>query len=461
VAETAQVPEQTSPQEFAWPHTSGRSLAARERQVILAFGDAAVWLALSGLLAYIRWGPVGFRVEAALSVISWLLVGYFAGMYRLHTAARIRSSFEALVKTAAAVDAILLVAFYLHPEFASRTNILIMALAGPALVGLWRYVGGRFIAASKFERRAVIVGGGPCCVSLLEAIDAAAGHGLRVVGIVDEGVWSPATSVRGVPVLGTLSSVWNVVHEFKVEEVILALEEPPGPQLAGEVSKCYEHGVVVSLMPHVYGEVAGQVPVEHMGSHWLGAVPLTQPGGRLYDTLKRVLDIFVAGAGLILAFPLMLLIAAVIRVSSPGPVLFRQVRLGLYGQPFTLLKFRSMRAGSSEITRVGRLLRVTHLDELPQLLNVLRGDMSLVGPRPKRADKGRELEQTIPLYRARQSVRPGLTGWAQIAYRYAHSPEDETVKLRYDLYYIQHQSLLMDVVIIVRTVAQVLGRRGF
>jgi exopolysaccharide biosynthesis polyprenyl glycosylphosphotransferase len=461
MAEMTRLSERTFPQEFAWPESTGRSLARRERQFILAFGDAAVWLLLSGFLAYMHWGPVSFRVVASITVISWLLIGYFAGMYRLNTAARIRSSFEALLKTAVAVDAVLLLAFYLHPEFVSRINLLIMALGGPALLGIWRYLGGRFIAASKFERRVVVVGGGSCCASLLEAIDSTEGHGVRVVGIVDEDEWSPAASVRGIPVLGHVSAVWNVVHEFRAEEVILALEQPPGPRLADEVAKCYEHGVAVSLMPHVYGEVAGQVPVEHMGSHWLGAVALTRPGGWLYETLKRLLDISVSSVALIVLLPVIAVVAVAIRLTSSGPTLFRQARLGLHGRPFTLLKFRSMRVGTSDVTGVGKVLRVMHLDELPQLVNVLRGDMSLVGPRPKRAAEGRLLEMSIPLYRARQSVRPGLTGWAQIAYRYAHSPEDEMIKLRYDLYYIQHQSLLLDIVIIVRTFAQVIGRRGF
>jgi lipopolysaccharide/colanic/teichoic acid biosynthesis glycosyltransferase len=157
-----------------------------------------------------------------------------------------------------------------------------------------------------------------------------------------------------------------------------------------------------------------------------------------------------------------------VRLSSPGPILFRQTRYGLRGRPFDLIKFRTMSVDSAEkpaldrpVTPVGRWLRRMHLDELPQLILILRGDMSLVGPRPKRADEARQLEQTVPLYRVRYSVRPGLTGWAQIRYRYAHNPDDEMTKLRYDLYYVKHQSFLLDLSILVRTAEHVLGMRGF
>jgi lipopolysaccharide/colanic/teichoic acid biosynthesis glycosyltransferase len=152
-------------------------------------------------------------------------------------------------------------------------------------------------------------------------------------------------------------------------------------------------------------------------------------------------------------------------------VLFRQTRFGLHGHPFDVIKFRTMTVDAGQIlrdpadrervTRIGRLLRRMHLDEIPQLFLILRGDMSLVGPRPKRADEARELEQTIPLYRVRYRMRPGLTGWAQIRYRYAANPDDEMAKLCYDLYYVKHHSLLLDLTIIVRTAAHVLGMRGF
>lgn len=443
--------------ELGWPERPSRSLGRKERQTILALGDAAIWAGVIGALSAVGWGHINLAAGAIVSTIVWLVVGYFGRIYRLGTASRIRSSFEALVKTSVAVDAILLLTSYLQPRLMGRFAFMVLAVAGPMAIGIWRYLSGRFIAGSKFERRAVIVGGGARCLSLLEAIDATAGHGVRVVGVVDDGAWERVARVASVPVVGHVPAVWDVVHDLAAEEVILALEERPDPRLAHELAKCYEHGIAVTLMPHVYGEVSGQVPVEHMATDWLGAVPLNRPGGWLYDALKRIIDTSLSALALVILAPLLAMVSLVIRIWTPGPILFRQERLGLHGRVFTLFKFRSMDAGAHTVTSVGRILRRTHLDEIPQLLNVLRGDMSLVGPRPKRADEGRDLAERIPLYRARQSVRPGLTGWAQIVYRYAHTSHDEMIKLRYDLYYIQNKTLLLDFIILVRTASRLLG----
>jgi exopolysaccharide biosynthesis polyprenyl glycosylphosphotransferase len=459
VADIAVSAEREADRDYGWAPRKSRSLAVRERQTVLALVDIALLLALSAFLYVMHWGPSSFTLQGGLTALSWLLAGYFSGLYTLSVASRLRSLVEALLKTLVGMDAILLIAFYIHPVFVSRTDILIIAVVGPLIVGLWRLTVGRFVASSSFERRVIIVGTGQCCKSLLGVIDEQVGHGIRVLGLIAESV-EVSGRVHGVPVLGGIGETWSLVRDLEAEEVVLALEQPLGGDLGDEVGLCYERGVAVSLMPQVYAEVSGQVPVEHMGSHWIGAIPLTRSGGQLYHTAKRTLDVCVSGATLLVAMPIILTAALLTRLSSPGPVLFRQQRLGLHGRPFTILKFRSMYPDTKNITSIGRWLRATHLDELPQLINVLVGDMTMVGPRPKRADEGRLLADTIPLYRARQSVRPGMTGWAQINYRYAHSPNDEMVKLRYDLYYIQHQSLVLDAVIMTRTIAQILGRRG-
>jgi exopolysaccharide biosynthesis polyprenyl glycosylphosphotransferase len=194
---------------------------------------------------------------------------------------------------------------------------------------------------------------------------------------------------------------------------------------------------------------------------------------RLVKTSKRLIDLLAAGVGLLIATPVMALVAVAVKVTSPGPAVYRQERVGQHGRVFTVLKFRSMRqdaeAGTgavwavkndNRITPIGRFLRKSRLDELPQLLNVLKGDMSLVGPRPERPEFVRQLTQEIPFYGQRHVLRPGLTGWAQVRYTYGSSVEDAMEKLQYDLFYIKNLSIPLDLFIVLQTVKTVLLRRG-
>jgi len=194
--------------------------------------------------------------------------------------------------------------------------------------------------------------------------------------------------------------------------------------------------------------------------------------GRLDAAARRVSDVVLSLALLALTLPLLLATALLVVLDSPGPVLYRQERVGLHGRVFTLLKFRSMRTdaeprgpvwaapGDPRATRVGAVIRLLHIDELPQLVNVLRGEMSLIGPRPERPHFVAQLERVLPLYRERMRVKPGLTGWAQVNYPYGASVEDARAKLSYDLYYVQHRGPLLDVLILLATVRVVLRLRG-
>jgi exopolysaccharide biosynthesis polyprenyl glycosylphosphotransferase len=454
-----------------WTKVSSPSLAASERRLLLWTGDVCLIAILGRVLASIHSGPGSFLALTAPTAVAWLVVGQFSDLYDINTAARARKILVAIARTGAAVTALLLLLFYVHPYVISRSNVLTLALAAPAVIALWRIVYIRLFGAVRFQRRVLIVGAGAACRALLKEIHNNHGHGVFVVGLVDDDPGKQGTDVEGVPVLRDCSAISHLVTSLDIEEVVLSISRPASEAVLEGIGACYERGVNIGLMPHLYEEVAGRVPVDHMGRGWLGAVPLSRTGGSLHATIKRAVDIVVSIVALVLTLPLMAVIAVLVRASSPGPVLFRQTRFGLHGHPFDVIKFRTMTVDAGQIlrdpadrervTRIGRLLRRMHLDEIPQLFLILRGDMSLVGPRPKRADEARELEQTIPLYRVRYRMRPGLTGWAQIRYRYAANPDDEMAKLCYDLYYVKHHSLLLDLTIIVRTAAHVLGMRGF
>jgi exopolysaccharide biosynthesis polyprenyl glycosylphosphotransferase len=216
-------------------------------------------------------------------------------------------------------------------------------------------------------------------------------------------------------------------------------------------------------MPDLYDKLSRRIPIQHIDPAWALNVIEKLPS-RLSLSCKRLMDLALAGFGLLVLAPFLPLVALAIRLDSPGPIFYRQIRSGRAGRPFTILKFRTMVTDAEKdgrarwaseddprITRVGRFLRKTRVDELPQLHNVLRGEMSIVGPRPERPEFIEQLEQDIPFYRTRLMVKPGLTGWAQIHYRYGSSVEDALIKLQYDFHYLRYWSLWLDLYVIFRT----------
>jgi exopolysaccharide biosynthesis polyprenyl glycosylphosphotransferase len=297
-----------------------------------------------------------------------------------------------------------------------------------------------------------------------------------VLGFIDDDPAKLGSAVGGVTVAGTRHDLARLVREWGIQEVILAITHTQ--QIHGDLFQalmdCRELGVEVVPMTYLYERLTGRVPVEHVGQQLYVLLPLnhsvTTP---LYVFAKRMVDVACALAGLVglaLVFPL---VALAIRLDSPGPVLYRQVRVGKGGRRFRVAKFRTMVQGAEtpgepvwarehdeRVTRFGRLARRVRLDELPQLWNVLKGEMSLVGPRPERPEFVQDLQEQIPFYRSRHAVRPGLTGWAQVNYEYGNSVADSLIKLQYDLYYVKHRSFYLDLVILFRTIGTVLSFSG-
>jgi exopolysaccharide biosynthesis polyprenyl glycosylphosphotransferase len=226
-------------------------------------------------------------------------------------------------------------------------------------------------------------------------------------------------------------------------------------------------------LANVYEEYTGKIAVENLRPSWL-IFSAGFRNSRLVAGLKRLFDLAASAVGLVIALPVLAIIAIAVRLSSPGPVFYHQSRVGLQGRIFTVHKIRSMRpdaetstgpvwaskTGDPRVTRLGRFLRRSRLDELPQLWNVVKGDMSLVGPRPERPEFVTSLTSSIPFYGQRHVVRPGLTGWAQVRYTYGASEEDALQKLQYDLFYIKHMSLALDLFIMLSTIKTVVLRKG-
>lgn len=336
----------------------------------------------------------------------------------------------------------------------------------------WRLA---FAALSKtaiFAYKVAILGTGSGARMIAKLLRQEQAAYYAVAGFMSVHPAAEAKTCDGLPVWDTTPSLLDRVRDLQIDTLITAFEDEFNPALFAELMACQAHGISIVSVPAVYHRLCHKVPVAHVRSEWLMEA-VHSSSGQARRFCKRTLDLtfsLLALPWFLLIFPL---IALAIKLDSPGPILYRQVRSGLGGKPFQILKFRTMytdaekdgkarwaQTNDPRITQVGRLLRKSRLDELPQFINILRGEMSLIGPRPERPEFVAQLEQELPYYCARQLVPPGLTGWAQIKYTYGSSVEDALIKLEYDVYYVRHWSLWMDIYILFQTVNVVLRAKG-
>jgi len=275
-----------------------------------------------------------------------------------------------------------------------------------------------------------------------------------------------------VRIIGDCSLIHKIVSEGKVDRIIVAMEERRGRFPTEELLKCKMEGISVEEGIAFYEQLTGKLLIERAYPSFLifsdGFIKTTY-----HHVVKSAMDLFLSCIGLIIFFPIMAFIALAIKVSSSGPIFYRQERVGKNGKTFVLLKFRSMgedaeketgpvwaEENDKRVTPIGKIIRKLRLDEIPQLINILRGEMSFVGPRPERSHFIEQLKDKIPFYEKRHAVKPGITGWAQIEYPYGASKNDALEKLKYDLYYIKNISLFLDLEILFRTLKIVLFGRG-
>jgi exopolysaccharide biosynthesis polyprenyl glycosylphosphotransferase len=326
----------------------------------------------------------------------------------------------------------------------------------------------RVLRSRPFAERVVILGASSLARRLVAEIAARPDAYLELVGFVDDGDEPDAqpTCRR----LGSLAELDAIVERTRPDRVVVAMTARRGQLPVGKLLELRLRGVSVEEGCDLHERLAGQLVIECLPPASLVFCPDFQQS-RVQLAAARALGVLGAVTGLVLLAPVLLLVALAIRLESPGPVFFVQRRLGLHGKPFALVKLRTMRVtgrprsewvrdNGDRITPLGRWLRRFRIDELPQLWNVLRGDMNLVGPRPHPVSNHELFRERIPYYAFRLAVRPGITGWAQVRYGYANDLEQETEKTRYDLYYVKHFSLALDLWILWETVGVVLFGRG-
>ncbi|MBI3121469.1 MAG: TIGR03013 family PEP-CTERM/XrtA system glycosyltransferase, partial [candidate division NC10 bacterium] len=324
---------------------------------------------------------------------------------------------------------------------------------------------------ARRQRRVLLLGSGRPARIIAETVNGA-NPKYEMVGCLDGHPARIGQAVNGVKILGSMGDLAHISTAMRPSVIVVAMTEQRGSFPLSTILECKLEGIEVEEWPSFYEKLTGKIVLTDLRPSWL----VFSDGFRkrpLTLAMKRGMDMLLASVGLLFALPLFPLIAILVKVDSWGPVLLRQERVGQHGRIFSLLKFRSMRADAEQdsgpvwaqerdprVTRVGRILRMTRLDEIPQLWNVLRGEMSLVGPRPERPGFVAQLQERIPFYAHRLSVKPGITGWAQVKYRYAATLEDASEKLQYDLYYIKNVSIFLDLLILLHTLQVVLLMNG-
>jgi len=364
-----------------------------------------------------------------------------------------------------------------------RLEALLFPLLALLGVGFWRTLYALVFVQPIFHQRALVVGNSWIGQTLAEAIarqdadnEARNGStGYHLLGLVSDN-GEPVSGVEGVPFLGASCDLVRLARELRPDELVMAVDDTT--QVEGEVFHaildCHEMGVSITTITSLYERLMSRVPLEPSVGQLSVALPISHsPIHRFYLVLRRVLDIVVSFLGCILVLAIAPFVWLANQISSPGPLFYLQRRVGMSGRTYRLVKFRSMTVDAESktgpiwasesddrTTPVGRFLRKTRLDEVPQFWNVLKGQMSLIGPRPERPEMVSQLTQEIPFYRARHAIKPGITGWAQVKYKYGASIADARLKLQYDLYYIKHQGLYLDLHVLLRTIEVVLGFKG-
>lgn len=428
----------------------------------------------SGWIVYAN--PPAFVVPLFVIYFYWLIIFSFAGLYQ-HWFVRSRfDEFSSVFKTVSFGCFILFFIIFIDDFFnnapiISRFLILIYWLLMVISVSLGRIII-RSIQRNLLEkgiglRNTLIVGDGEKAFNLKEMIGKYHQLGYKILGFIS--MYEGAIIKDGT--LGNLENIPGIIKKNDITEILIALEPNEKEKLIDVIRYCTEEKVNMKILPDMYEIVSGMAKTNQIyGVPLIEVMPdIMSPAGKL---TKRIIDVIISLFTLLFLSPLLLIVALVIKITSKGPVLYKQERVGRKGQEFIMFKFRSMNMNSEEygpewagendprITKTGKILRKLYIDEIPQMINVLKNEMSLIGPRPERPYFVEQLKKEIPYYYKRLSVKPGITGWAQIKHKYDSSLEDVKTKVQYDFYYIENMSLKLDFKIMINTVIVILLMKG-
>jgi len=370
-------------------------------------------------------------------------------------------------------NGIIVAFFYIKFEVIFSRAVLAYSLVlGDILVIIWHTILYRYLNDWSPHTNLLILGTSGLAGEIVKELKQHPELGIQIIGFVDDD-----SACDGIPsvdrkIIGGYEDLAKIVAAYNVNQIVVGLRDRRGKLPVKELLELRTKGIAIDDATNFYERITGKIPIENLKPGWL-----IFGGGFEFSKRvlleKRIFSLVISSVLLVLTSPIILLTMILIKLDSKGPVFYRQERVGLNGRTFMLVKFRSMRqdaeqgsgpvwsvAGDSRVTRVGRILRRTRIDELPQFYNVFRGEMSLVGPRPERPYFVKQLSEEIPYYPLRHAVRPGITGWAQIKYQYASTLEHTIEKLQYDLFYIKNSSWVLDTIIVFETIKTVLVRQG-
>ena len=446
------------------------------RQLSLVAGDLLIFCASLAAALWLRniFGETHLELRDhvypfAIIFILWVAVFYISGFYDLalgrNRLALLKNAASALLAAAAVAIAF----FYLVPQIgiAPKTTLFLDLGLTAITLPLWRILYDRFLTGSRLRRRIIFVGLNDEARELIGLLKENPQLGLDVVAAIA----LDGSDAPGVPVRRTLDGFRDFLRQENVSTVVLSLSPRTSSELADELYESIFLKIDFVDVINFYETITRRVPVSAISRIWF-LENLQESRKNLYEILKRGLDI--AGAALIGVFTLAItpFVAILIWLSDRGPIFFSQERVGKDGRRFWVKKFRTMivdaekdgaryaEKNDSRITTVGKILRLTRIDELPQCLNVLLGEMSFIGPRPERPEFAEEITRDMPYYPMRLLVRPGLSGWAQINYPYYATPAEQRLKLQYDLFYIKNRSFFLDLLIAMRTLNTILRAKG-
>lgn len=455
-----------------------------ERQAILFIGDLILsylsvliglffwsqkdWLNFSGEFLNQR-APIWFY----LLPILWIL--FLVETYDIRKANR-RDEVIRGIATAAGISlGIYLIVFFIsEPNSLPRRGVLIFIIAATILTVAWRLIYIQIFTAPFFMRRALMIGAGKAGSTLAGMLKDVHTGPFMLAGYIDDDPSKQDQIINGYKVLGNGGQLTTLINDLDITGLIFAISGELNPDLFRAILHAAENDVEVTSLPALYEEVFGRIPIFLLPSDWIlrTFIDQTHTSG-VYESVKRLIDLLISIAGLLVSLLLFPLISLLIILDSGLPILYSQMRVGKYGRPYRIYKFRTMYQDAEKdgvartathndarITRVGKILRRSHLDEIPQFWNILIGENSMIGPRAEQIELVNKFQEQLPFYRARLFVQPGLTGWAQINQRYATTLEETAIKLEYDLYYIKNRNLLLDMTIVLRTVGRVLGLKG-
>ena len=460
------------------PRIGGQTVPKRLLLLVL-IDSISIAIALSGAM-YFRSSEAGWAadfsfltvVRFALVILVCELTLYFNDLYVFEVVRRRSSLVTHLVNALGITCLILALLYYVAPSLQLGRGITLFA--APVILALilsWRLSLHASGLLAHGSQRVLIVGTANTGVTLAREILAHPEYNLKVIGFLDERRDNSGQTIANCTILGSVTQLEEIAGREKINHVVMSLADRRGTTPARALMRLKFSGVQVDDAHSLFERLLGTIVVDNLSPSWL----ILSDGFRKSSILmagKRVLDLLFAAVLLLVLSPVVLFAAIAIRLDSSGPIFFRQTRVGQGGRPFEIFKFRSMRTDAeangpqwaadadARVTHVGKFLRTYRLDEIPQLFNVLRGDMSLVGPRPERPEFTEMLEEKISFFGLRHTVPPGLTGWAQIRYPYGASVEDSKRKLELDLFYIKHLAISLDLAIIFETAKVVLLGRG-